>query len=78
MAASGVIKMAKTSAKLLPLDRNAKRRFLRLVDKVNSSANGDRVIGRLEMRTFVNEHGEKECRAFYNAYEAKLKERLGL
>jgi len=76
MAASGVVKMAKTSAKLLPLDKNAKRRFLRLVDKSNSLNNGDRVIGRIEMRGFLDKHGEAQCRAFYTAYEAKLKQRI--
>jgi len=70
--------MAKTSAKLQPLDRNAKRRFLRLVDKENSKNGHERVIARLQMRTFLREYGAAECRAFYAAYAAKLKERLGL
>lgn len=70
--------MAKTNSAKLPLDKNAKRRFLRLVEKVNSTSSNDRVIGRLEMRGFLEKYGEPECRTFYNAYNAKLKKRMGL
>lgn len=63
---------ARSKLKLAP---NARREFLRLVDKVSSRINVDRVVGRLQMTRFIDKHGRAACDEFYAAYEARLKAR---
>lgn len=44
-----------------PLTARQYEEFENLVDRVSSHNGGERVIGRLQMRRFVEKHGEARC-----------------
>lgn len=71
MASTSTVR-ARPKLKLAPA---ARREFLRLVDKVSSRVNVDRVIGRLQMTRFIAKHGREACDEFYAAYNEKAKAR---
>ena len=47
------------------------RQFDRLTLKLSSQSNMDRVLARLELRKFVEEHGEAVCNTMFEVLKKK-------